>query len=694
MTLLCIGMGDTNAVDVAEQTHLGILDKHGALRRECLLCWGDEFPDGDLLQGIYIDDGCIIGICESNCTHLPGPDSQLARDCVRALELEEVEVSHKKGFGALAENAPNEGDEVFVTWGTRVHSPLGLVGVECTKRSDIACVLLRAVALPLTERSLLEHLISLLTHPLVHRRPLLAYMHRVHKFIMGLAYGDLVPWPADIADELVMCSVCLIVAEAHIRWRVSERITLTDATQKRGGAVYARTSVSLANALYRASEAKGFATSLRQEHFTVPEIAADPQLADLFRTTPWRLSRSHDFAEVQHVNLQELGEIVTEALESANISLEPLRQVNGSDSSVSIHASAKGRSPSLLLNGVLRQLAAVSIFCEREQVNIKVDTKDNVADDPSRDLPVREPESKPPRWLAPHLRSELEADPEVRPLRTRIGARFRMFREVFAGCARLTFCVRDAGLACARPMEPYPSPDNSKRSVRAYFRCNDVMEPDVLCGLRSDIIAGFYLCLHFGICCGGWGKANTMNGGTRTISVPLGGAYGRQRLPREELANLQAIVVSDLCRLLHSLGLYFSIENPYDSFLWSCPAILSLMEFIGADCTFVQFDQCTYGLQLPGASSTCFCRKRTCMLSNMPELKGLASACAGIGPLHQHDHAWGSIRIEGKTYSKAAAAGRYPLRLCRRYADLVHGAISRRFFHGASPWRRSEAERC
>ena len=33
LALDCIGMGDINAVDVAEQTHLGALDAHGALHR-------------------------------------------------------------------------------------------------------------------------------------------------------------------------------------------------------------------------------------------------------------------------------------------------------------------------------------------------------------------------------------------------------------------------------------------------------------------------------------------------------------------------------------------------------------------------------------------------------------------------------------------------------------------------------------
>ena len=64
LALECIGMGGVNAVDIAEQTHIGILakQKHKAPHHEGLLEWCSAFPTGDLLQGIYIDDGATIGV--------------------------------------------------------------------------------------------------------------------------------------------------------------------------------------------------------------------------------------------------------------------------------------------------------------------------------------------------------------------------------------------------------------------------------------------------------------------------------------------------------------------------------------------------------------------------------------------------------------------------------------------------------
>ena len=207
------------------------------------------------------------------------------------------------------------------------------------------------------------------------------------------------------------------------------------------------------------------------------------------------------------------------------------------------------------------------------------------------------------------------------------------------------------------------------------------------------IMAGYFLCMHFGICCGGWGKANTMNGGTRTLEFPLGGAGGRSILPREILANSHAEIVCSLCRLLYDFGYFFTIENPYGSHLWIAPVMVALMEYIGSNGVLVQFDQCTYGLQLPGATKFCFCRKRTCIFTNNLKLENIASTCPGISRFHIHDHAWGTVRIEGKTYSKAAAAGRYSNSLCRIIAYYNAEAISERFWGSATPWGRAADRR-
>ena len=95
-----------------------------------------------------------------------------------------------------------------------------------------------------------------------------------------------------------------------------------------------------------------------------------------------------------------------------------------------------------------------------------------------------------------------------------------------------------------------------------------------------------------------------MHGGTRSHSHPEGGQGGRTVLDREHLANAQARIVVDLCKLLQLLGCYFTIENPHDSFLWHSAVLRGLFEFIGVSGCLIEFDQCAFGLQLRGLIAT------------------------------------------------------------------------------------------
>ena len=172
-----------------------------------------------------------------------------------------------------------------------------------------------------------------------------------------------------------------------------------------------------------------------------------------------------------------------------------------------------------------------------------------------------------------------------------------------------------------RPLEPFPSADT--RKGKTYIRVNDIMESDVLRGLTSGINCLYVLGMYFGICCGGWGKANTMNGGTRSHSNPEGGQGGRTVLDREHLANAEARIVVGLWKLLHSLGCYFTIKNLHDSCLWHSALLCELFELICVSGCLIEFDQCAFGLQLPGADCYTFCRKRTCIYTHDISLKQL-----------------------------------------------------------------------
>eukprot|EP00973_Karenia_brevis_P038654 5334948-Karenia_brevis.AAC.1 len=108
----------------------------------------------------------------------------------------------------------------------------------------------------------------------------------------------------------------------------------------------------------------------------------DPVLEALADSAPWRVSRSRDFGNTLHVNLQELREFSDEVRDRA-LEGSPQRFVNLSDSKVVVHAFAKGRSSSYRLNARLRQLLGHLIFGCVSAGNLWVPSASNPADDPS-----------------------------------------------------------------------------------------------------------------------------------------------------------------------------------------------------------------------------------------------------------------------------------------------------------------------
>ena len=696
LAMTCLGMGDLNSTDIAQETHIAILSAGAALAPGGLMQWGDPLSAGDLLQGIYIDDGVIVAIVDTDKAHLPGADNQLVSASLKALKGANLDVAEKKSFGAAVAWSPDAGDAqpvgdtTFVAWGTQVCSETGHVGTLPEKRVGISSILWKLVAKKCIERQILERALSLVPHPASHRRECLAFIHRAYKWAGTLTVGKLVPWAADVRGELLTVSLVLFVCHGNIRWPVSTRISATDATPTAGGSTACVISQPLARALWAATEEKGSATYLRSSLLDADDEAADRDVEQVFTSAPWRVTRSRKFDEAAHVNLQELLEISEEVREISMLSTAPSRHVNGTDSQVSLCAAAKGRSPSHLLNGRLKQLAARKIFGRKDLGNVKVDTKKNPADHPSRFVDLPPPETAPP-WLSFHLKSAEQefVCPEAIP------PDLFCFREAYAGCAELTRAVRDAGIPCARPLEAFPSRDNteanahSRFSAGRYISVNDLDDESVMYALEVDIKRGLVRWLHFGIPCTSWSSMNTINGGTRSTAFPDGGVAP---LDRECRGNRQAAAVCRLAMLIHSHGGLFTVENPVPSHLWKSKHFVQLREFLGDSHFEATFDQCSYDLKLPGCTWCEYCKKRTRIIGNFIEVESLVRSCPGLSASHQHMHAIGSRVVDGVRHSLAGAAGRYPRPLCDAVALAGRTAFLRLFWKGLAPW--SQSRRC
>ena len=256
LAMTCLGMGDLNSTDIAQETHAAILSTGNAIAPGGLMQWGDPISAGDLLQGIYIDDGVIVAIVDTRDVHLPGPDNALVDAALGSLRRANLEIADQKSFGAARFPAPTAsdsvpvGDTTFVAWGTQVCSDTGHVGTVPEKRAGISAILWRLVAKRFIERQILLRALSLIPHPASHRRECFAFVHRAYKWANRLPVGKLVPWSPDIRGEILTVSIMLYVCHANIRWPISTRLSATDATPSAGGATSCVISQALARALW------------------------------------------------------------------------------------------------------------------------------------------------------------------------------------------------------------------------------------------------------------------------------------------------------------------------------------------------------------------------------------------------------------------------------------------------------------
>ena len=335
--------------------------------------------------------------------------------------------------------------------------------------------------------------------------------------------GSQNPWAADAHAEIILAAVSLFIADSNIRWTVSCRITATDATPSRGGAVSALVYPTLAKALWASGEQRGRATTLRKEMIDDDAIPAPAEIADVFKCTPWNVTRNRNFPETQHVNLQELAEIVDVVDEASRRTILPQRDIKGTDSMVSLCAVGKGRSSSHLINGHLRRFAARSVAGHKALSNTNIGTLNKVADYPSRDVALRDP-LPAPDWLEPLLKHVITQA----SVRIRVPREWRAFREVFARCCRLSQTVLDANIPTARPLEAYPSHDNSKKGTK-YIAANDLDDPGARQCLLDEIANRPYHWLLIGIPCTGLASMNQVNGGRRTQANPeIIGCFGSE----------------------------------------------------------------------------------------------------------------------------------------------------------------------
>lgn len=377
---------------------------------------------------------------------------------------------------------------------------------------------------------------------------------------------------------------------------------------------------------------------------------------------------------------------------------DPLRCVLLVDSRAAAGAWAKGRSSSRNLNRIIRQALGWSLVGRKSLRLVWVRSEANPADFPSQKKRIPPPSGPPDDTTKVALGSELDdyrvrrsnrdiwravqkdtldigppssrvenchssaCEPHTVPAVSkkkaadgpsqRPAAHQWKFREIFAGSAHLTKTFKARGIFQVEP--PFEILHKGE-----YNKDGDILDDKTFNSLCAAACAPRQY-WHFGFPCGSFSLMQNMNGSSRSKDNPLGDGT----IPREVKGNEIMHRAIYLCQLLHQHGSFFALENPLTSYAWRTPAVCKLIQ--GCNCQQVAFDQCQFGLQIPGIDGVMgLALKPTKMVGTLPHLDMLPKKCSRE---HTHVAVLGGVRHRGKWQKRSQLAGAYPRGLCVRIA--------------------------
>ncbi len=390
--ILCfrvIAMGDCNAVDLAQETHLQILQDAGCMDPSETVAFKSRLPANLTWEGLYIDDHIVTQVVPKRHNRKKGQkfrDDEIIDSSRKQYQKLGLPVSSKKQFTHLSE---------FVAWGTAVSSSSGRVGTPLVKLKQLCQLLVEVCCIGRVNQKLIQKTVGLLIHPCMHRRICMSLLQDTYTWCDKLKPGLNYKLPSSVREELLWMGLCLPVMHANMRWPISRRIGASDASSTGGGRAVTYTEPHIAQTLFRFSEHIGEAVRLDWlEGSLAPPSdmrAAPSELESLMLAHTWTTSHKCKFAHRQHINILELKMIKAELVDLVKNIPAAHRAVLLVDSRVAIGAFCKGRSSSRQLNRILRSMIGWSIAGEKSLHLIWVQSKSNPSDHPSRGVRIPEP---------------------------------------------------------------------------------------------------------------------------------------------------------------------------------------------------------------------------------------------------------------------------------------------------------------
>ena len=395
--LSTLAMGDLNACEYAQASHLGVLYANGVFDPAELLSLACPVPRDPCMVGVIIDDLIILErLAASTMERGSAEPTEADRRMGLADEAyvkARLIANHAKGF-------QNEAHSKF--WGIELDGTRGMVRPARTRLWPLIAVTVRVASLGLATVGLLKTLCGSWTSVVLLRRRLLSIMSLLFAASDCGALDDVVKLSAELKSEL-WCLVSLgPVVAVDLRAEPADFISATDASTWGGAGVRAEVPKSVVLELCRHSLFKGTWTHLLlpghawlREHDLLGigeelpgDVAFEPNLLASILATRLQYKEAwrKGFRGPEHINCKEVRAYLREELLVARRS-GAIRLVTGLDSQVALGCLVKGRSASGALNSLLESSLGPYLGCGVYPHFLYFLSEFNPSDGPTRGRP-------------------------------------------------------------------------------------------------------------------------------------------------------------------------------------------------------------------------------------------------------------------------------------------------------------------
>ena len=416
--LSTLAMGDLNACEFAQASHVGLCLQREVCRANQLLCLRGPIPRGLLQVGIIIDDLVIL-------------EQVLRADHLRGgagTSGSRIETVQKAYSSVNLPNNPKKGFRECLRarfWGIEMDGDKGLMRASSLRLWPTSVITMRVCSLGLATVGLLEALAGCWVALLGVRRRLFSLLHLLFE-PLGLPDASLV---IRLSDELVSELSTLVLlgplAVVNLRAQYADYVVATDASCDTLAAVRAPVTAQLSQELARCSLEKGNwskmltpARAWAKGHGLLDpseEVVGEDE--EPYQIHPlWELvARGLHYKErwrrvagrVLHINVLELRAHLAEEKRIAMTSTS-LRVPFGLDSQVCLGCLIKGRASSRQLNAEMRRSLCYALGGDIYGFYMFFPSAFNRADGPTRGRIPDMPDVSLPRWWNAALAGQFE----------------------------------------------------------------------------------------------------------------------------------------------------------------------------------------------------------------------------------------------------------------------------------------------